>query len=175
MGRIEPAESVTDQDAARVFGEIEAAFGMVPNLFRTYASYPPLLRANWEKVKAVMMQGVLERKTKEAIAVVVSKDNSCEYCVRAHTAILASLGVPDEEVTRIERDLDYAGFSERDRALIEFAARANTDPLGITDDDFEAVRRSGAADAEIIEALGVMELYTGFNKFLDSLAVEMDF
>jgi hypothetical protein len=27
---------------------------MVPNLFKTYAHHPPLLRANWSKVKAVM-------------------------------------------------------------------------------------------------------------------------
>lgn len=28
---------------------------------------------------------------------------------------------------------------------------------------------------EIVEALGVMELFTSFNKFLDSLKVEIDF
>jgi hypothetical protein len=28
---------------------------------------------------------------------------------------------------------------------------------------------------EIVEALGVMELFTAFNKFLDSLNVEVDF
>ncbi len=28
---------------------------------------------------------------------------------------------------------------------------------------------------EIVEALGVMELFTSFNKFLDSLKVEVDF
>ncbi|PJB30954.1 MAG: peroxidase, partial [Deltaproteobacteria bacterium CG_4_9_14_3_um_filter_65_9] len=30
-------------------------------------------------------------------------------------------------------------------------------------------------DAEIVEALGVMELFTAFNKFLDSLEVALDF
>ena len=39
-----------------LFGEIEAAFGMVPNLFRTYAHHPPLLRANWEKVKKLAVE-----------------------------------------------------------------------------------------------------------------------
>jgi hypothetical protein len=33
----------------------------------------------------------------------------------------------------------------------------------------------GATDAEIVEALGVMELFAGFNKFLDSLHVDIDF
>ena len=57
-----------------IFSEIEASFGKVPNLFRTYAHHPPLLRANWEKVKAVMGEGSLSQKAKQAIAVLVSRD-----------------------------------------------------------------------------------------------------
>ena len=37
------------------------------------------------------------------------------------------------------------------------------------------MRSAGASNAEIIEALGVMELFTSFNKFLDSLQVDIDF
>jgi alkylhydroperoxidase family enzyme len=47
--------------------------------------------------------------------------------------------------------------------------------LKITDDEFAALHRVGTTDAEIIEALGVMEVFTAFNKFLDSLQVEIDF
>ncbi len=59
-------------------------------------------------------------------------------------------------------------------ALIAFARKANREPLRITDDEFAALYRAGASDAEIIEALGVMEIFTAFNKFLDSLQVEID-
>jgi alkylhydroperoxidase family enzyme len=37
------------------------------------------------------------------------------------------------------------------------------------------LRQVGASDAEIVEALGVMEVFTSFNKFLDSLQVDIDF
>jgi len=37
------------------------------------------------------------------------------------------------------------------------------------------VRNQGASDAEIVETLGVMEVFTSFNKFLDCLQVEIDF
>jgi len=40
-------------DVKEIFTEIEGAFGMVPNLFKTYSHFPPLLRANWDKVKAL--------------------------------------------------------------------------------------------------------------------------
>lgn len=56
MSRIQPPDSGTiSGQAEEIFKEIEAGFGMVPNLFKTYAHHPPLLEANWNKVKAVMM------------------------------------------------------------------------------------------------------------------------
>ncbi|MDT8318764.1 MAG: peroxidase-related enzyme [bacterium] len=164
-----------EAEAAAVLKEIEKAFGMVPNLFRTYAHHAPLLKANWDKVKAVMMQGNLQRKVKETIAVLVAKDNSCAYCIAAHTAALKSIGISDEEIRRIEEDPDKADFSEKEKALIRFARKANKEPLGITDEEFSALRASGASASEIIEALGVMEVFTSFNKFLDSLQVALDF
>jgi len=158
-----------------IFAEIEGAFGMVPNLFRTYAHHLPLLRANWNKVKAVMMEGSMSQKAKQTIAVLVSRDNSCTYCVAAHTAALRSLGVSEGEIQAIEEDLEKAESSGKEKALIAFARKANFSPHRISDEEFAAVRLTGATDAEIIEALGVMELFTSFNKFLDSLQVDVDF
>ncbi|KIH75911.1 uncharacterized peroxidase-related enzyme [Geoalkalibacter ferrihydriticus] len=160
---------------AEIFVEIKQAFGMVPNLFRAYANHPPLLEANWFKVKKVMMEGVLARKAKEAIAVLVSKDNGCDYCVAAHEAALRSIGVSGEEIKAIENDLQQAEFSRKERALIAFARKANIAPLRIEDSEVKALRDLGADAAEIVEALGVMELFAGFNKFLDALQVEIDF
>jgi len=174
MARIQPSALQTP-DVSAIFQEIEGAFGRVPTLFGTYAQHPPLLQANWNKVKAVMMEGSLRRKAKEAIAVLVSRDNSCSYCVAAHTGALRAIGVTDEELAAIEEDLDRADFSAKEKALINFARKANREPLRISDTEFEALRRTGANDAEIVEALGVMELFTSFNKFLDSLEVEVDF
>jgi uncharacterized peroxidase-related enzyme len=168
-------KSDVSKDVQEIFTEIEGAFGMVPNLFKAYSHFPPLLRANWDKVKALMMQGDLSRKTKEAIAVLVSKDNSCSYCVAAHTAALKSIGVTDEEIEIIENDIERSDFTEKERGLINFARSANKDPNRIRDEEFECLKKAGATESEIVEALGVMELFTAFNKFLDSLNVEVDF
>jgi uncharacterized peroxidase-related enzyme len=174
MSRIVPVTS-QPQNVAAIFQEIEKAFGMVPNLFKTYAHHPPLLQANWNKVKAVMMEGNLTQKVKQTIAVLVSRDNSCSYCVAAHTGALRALGVTDNEISAIEEDPDKADFTPREKALIRFARKANREPLRIPAEEFRALRETGATDAEIVEALGVMELFTGFNKFLDSLEVDLDF
>jgi uncharacterized peroxidase-related enzyme len=155
--------------------EIEQAFGRIPNLFKTYAHHPALLKANWDKVKAIMMQGVLSRKVKETIAVLVSKDNSCNYCVAAHTVALKSIGTTDDEIRRIEQDVAQADFNPKEKALIALARKANLEPLRIADAEFDSLLQAGVSDTEIIEALGVMEVFTAFNKFLDALQIEIDF
>src|SRR5574340_990532 len=103
-------------EAAAILNEIEAAFGRVPNLFKAYAHHPAVLEANWNKAKAVMMGGKLSRKLKEAIAVAVSRDNSCAYCVSAHTAALKSIGVTDAEIKALDEDPGKMGFSDMERA-----------------------------------------------------------
>lgn len=176
MARITTYETSTaTAEVKDIFAEIEGTFGRVPNLFKTYANHVPLLRANWNKVKAVMGEGSLDQKTKQTIAVLVSGDNGCAYCVAAHTGALRAIGVTDDEIKVIEENLAQANFSAKELALISFARKANTNPLRISDEEFTAVKQTGASDAEIIEALGVMELFTAFNKFLDSLQVEIDF
>ncbi|MCF6239493.1 MAG: peroxidase-related enzyme [Candidatus Marinimicrobia bacterium] len=167
-------EQNASEQVSAIFSEIEQAFGRVPNLFRTYAYHPPLLQANWHKVKRVMMEGTLSRKTKEAIAVLVSKDNGCKYCVAAHEGALNAIGVSPEEVQIIENDLNRADFNQKEMALIKLARKANSEPLRGTDDEFAELRQLEASDTEIVEALGVMELFTAFNKFLDILQVEID-
>ncbi len=176
MARIAPLISrLDDPIVSAIFVEIEGAFGMVPNLFQTYAHHPPLLQANWQKVKAVMMAGSLRREVKETIAVLVSKDNSCSYCVAAHTAALLSPGMAAEQIAALETSLDGADFDAKEEALVRFARQANRNPLAIADAEFQALQQAGAQDAEIVEALGVMEVFTSFNKFLDSLQVDIDF
>ncbi len=171
IATVDPAS--VDSQVEEIFAEIHAAFGRIPNLFKTYAHHPPLLEANWYKVKRVMMEGVLPRKVKESIAVLISIDNSCSYCIAAHEGALQSIGISSEEIKTIETDFENAEFSQKEKNLIKLARKANSTPLQISDEEVEAARAAGATDAEIVEALGVMEVFTAFNKFLDTLQVEL--
>ena len=65
-----------------VYEEIKTELGIdfVPNLYKVMASKPGYLEANWNRVKAVMVEpGKLDRLTKEIIAVAVSAVNVCGY------------------------------------------------------------------------------------------------
>lgn len=87
---------------------------------------------------------------------------------------LRSIDVSDQEIRDIKDQIKKADFNEKEQALIRFVRKANLKPLKIKDRDFQALKQTGASDSEIVEALGVMEIFTSFNKFLDSLKVEID-
>ncbi|MDR4507920.1 MAG: hypothetical protein MRJ65_06735 [Candidatus Brocadiaceae bacterium] len=81
----------------------------------------------------------------------------------------------EKEINIIESEIEKSMFTEKERALITFVRKANKDPNRITDKEFEKLKNTGVSNSKIVEALGVMELFTAFNKFLDSLNVEGDF
>ncbi len=91
------------------------------------------------------MEGSLSRKVKETIAVLVSKDNSCSYCVAAHTGALRAIGVTDEELKSIEEDLDQADFSGKEKAsklaplIVELRSLATVQPGYITGKTFRCL------------------------------------
>lgn len=65
-----------------IYEDIKSQLGIdfVPNLYKAMAFMPNYLEANWNKVKAVMVEkGNLDRLTKEIIAVAVSAVLGCKY------------------------------------------------------------------------------------------------
>ena len=79
--RMIPEEEATGK-TKDVYEEIKTGLGIdfVPNLYKVMASKPGYLDANWNRVKAVMVDpGKLDRLTKEIIAVAVSAVNACDY------------------------------------------------------------------------------------------------
>ncbi|MDW7775992.1 MAG: peroxidase-related enzyme [Methanosarcinales archaeon] len=174
MTRIKFIESYEAIDEVKaVYKDIEAAFGMVPNLFKTYANFPALLLTNWEKTKVLLMGGELSRELKEQIAVVVSGANSCNYCVASHSMALSMMGFSQENIDDLTKNLDDPDISPRDKKILEYAKKATLTPHRITDAETDELKSFGLTDSQIVEVLGVMELFTGYNKFLDSLAVPL--
>ncbi|PYV31320.1 MAG: hypothetical protein DMG22_17310 [Acidobacteria bacterium] len=72
----------TDQPSAETRAEFEAFLkerGKVPNMFRTAAHRPEIMRTMTAHFRAVMNTGTVGKKLKEMVAVRVSHLNRCEY------------------------------------------------------------------------------------------------
>jgi AhpD family alkylhydroperoxidase len=85
-------------EAAEVFDEIRVArrSDRVNDFWRALAHDPALLRATWERLRAVMAPGALDPLVKEMIYVAVSTANGCGYCVHSDTASARERGMTPE-------------------------------------------------------------------------------
>jgi len=68
-----------DAATREVFDVFLKERGNIPNMFRTAAHRPEILRTMTAHFRAVMSTGSVDKKLKEMVAVRVSHLNRCEY------------------------------------------------------------------------------------------------
>lgn len=93
------ADGDLSPEAAAVFADIRATrkTDFVNNFWRVLAHDPVSLKRTWESVRQVMAPGALDPLTKELIYVAVSMANSCEYCIRSHSAAARAKGMTEAQ------------------------------------------------------------------------------
>ncbi len=80
MRRIRPLErDEVPETIQAIYDDYMKLRGNVPNMFRTLAHSPELMRQTHEYFKAVMKPGAVSLKIKEMAAVRVSQLHLCDY------------------------------------------------------------------------------------------------
>jgi len=77
LSKISPDQA--DAASRQVFDHFMRERGNIPNMFRTVAHRPEIMRTMNQHFFAVMNTGTVSRKLKEVISVRVSRLNRCEY------------------------------------------------------------------------------------------------
>ncbi len=144
--------------------------GNIPNMFRTIAHRPEIMRTMTAHFRAVMNTGTVEKKLKEMIAVRVSFVNQCDYCLSSHTVLAGKMGVTGEEIDALRRD-NLGCFAERERVALEFAGKLTTDSTRVSDDLF-AKLRAHFDEGEIVEIAAVAGIFNYFNRVNNALQME---
>ena len=85
----------------------------INNFWRVLANDPALLKRTWESLGEVMGPGVLDPKVKEMLYVAVSIANSCEYCIRSHTAAARAKGMSEAELGELLAIVGMASQTNR--------------------------------------------------------------
>ena len=77
LSKLSPDQA--DPASRQVFDHFLRERGNVPNMFRTAAHRPEIMKTMTEHFRTVMTTGTVPRKLKEMVAVRVSHLNRCEY------------------------------------------------------------------------------------------------
>lgn len=91
---------------------------------------------------------------RELMAAFVAKNNECEWCTRAHTAVAAKAYHDETRVAAVLSDLESAPIEEPLRATLRML-RKLTREQAVTADDMRTVLGSGVSREQIEDALAV--------------------
>jgi uncharacterized peroxidase-related enzyme len=175
MTRIKPlsAESVPDlKDSMEAY---QRHLGYVPNSPLILARRPKVVKALaqmasaiWDKESSEVPLGF-----KRLIAYMASRHHGCNYS-GAHAAEAAHrLGEPD---ARIEAVVDYRTsplFSEAERAALDFALAAASQPNAVTGELMEKTLRHWS-EAQVVEIAAAVAFNGFLNRWNDSMAVPLE-
>lgn len=172
MTRIVPVTAdKASEDQQTLLAAVQAQLGMVPNFFGVLAHSPAAMRA-FLGLHEIAGDGALEPQTRERIALAVAEQNSCQYCVSAHTAIGRNAGLAPDEILANRK-----GVSEDAKASAALAfAKALVEQTGnVNDIEFAAVRAAGHSDAEIVEIITHVAMNIFTNLLGKAARIEIDF
>ena len=94
----------------------ERKINFIPNFWKTIANDPDTLERTWESLNQIMKKGALDPLTKELIYIAVSMTNSCEYCIRSHSASAKKKGMSDKMLKEL---IAVVGMANETNRLVE--------------------------------------------------------
>lgn len=169
-------DQVTDPQVRQIYDEIKAelGFGIVPNLFKSMATAPGFLAANWSKFRSTILQGRLPRTLKEMIGIAISQANDSQYALKVHLHGLTALGISEEVLMLLVSDFENCPLPEREKAVIAFGLRAGTRPHDLSAADYQRLYDLGLNEVEVFEIIATANLFIGVNQYTDAIALEID-
>ena len=172
MSRITVVErDHADQEQAQLLDAIQAQLGMVPNFLKVFANSPAALKA-FLGLHEIASSGDLDAQTRERIALALAQQNTCEYCVSAHTAIGRKAGLSNSEIeaNRVGTSLDAKAAS-----AVRFAKSLAEHKGEVTNIELLEIRNAGYSEAEIVEIITHVGLNLLANIIGKASRVEIDF
>lgn len=169
MTAINPDEATGK--AKQLLDGVQQKLGITPNLMRTFANSPAVLKA-YLNFSGALGEGLLNAKLREQIALTVAEANSCEYCLSAHTAIGKMVGLNEGDLTTARQ---AKASDAKTEAALQFAREIVVKRGEVSDADLETVKTAGYGEGEIAEIIAGVALNIFTNYFNHIAQTEVDF
>jgi uncharacterized peroxidase-related enzyme len=161
--KLRPAE--LSPDMAAYFAKCEEKLGFVPNVLKAYSFDGAKLAAFVAMYNDLMLApSGLSKLEREMIAVAVSAQNRCYYCLVAHGAAVRQLSGDPPLGELVAMNYRAARLSARERAMLDFAVKMTTESWLIEEEDREALRRVGFSDRDIWDIAAVAGFFNMSNR-----------
>ncbi|WP_353718282.1 peroxidase-related enzyme [Dyadobacter sp. 676] len=157
MPRIEtPTPENVPADSKPTLDMFTKNIGFTPNMMATFATSPIAFNA-WAVLFGSLSKA-LDVKTRDSIGLAVSEVNGCNYCLTVHSYTAQHMAkLPADEIILARKG--HSSDPMRD-AAVQFARKVIQTRGHVSDADFAAVRGAGYTDANIIEIVALVAMYS---------------
>ncbi|MGH2985893.1 MAG: peroxidase-related enzyme [Solirubrobacterales bacterium] len=153
-----------DPEIRELLSWVEQVEGAVPNHFLLELHFPPHFKAWLKWVRTLWDEGELSFLEIQHVGVAISKANRCPYCAGSFCSVLEHGGGAGRQEVEDFLARDVAALSGRERALVEFALLANTDPHAVTQADIDGLRELGLTDRGVVQLVWVVNMFASSNR-----------
>jgi len=147
------------------FQKCQEKLGFVPNVLTAYAFDNAKLEAFAAFYNDLMLApSGLSKLEREMIAVAVSAQNRCYYCLTAHGAAVRVYSGDPALGEMMVMNYRAAKLTKKQRAMLDFAVKITNESWAIEEDDRETLRRVGFSDRDIWDIAAVASFYNMSNR-----------
>jgi uncharacterized peroxidase-related enzyme len=147
------------------FKKCEEKLGFVPNVLKAYAFDMPKLEAFVAMYNDLMLApSGLSKLEREMIAVAVSSQNRCYYCLVAHGAAVRALSGDPPLGELMVMNYRAARLDKRQRAMLDFAVKLTATPWEVEEEDREPLRGAGFSERDIWDIAAVAGFFNMSNR-----------
>jgi uncharacterized peroxidase-related enzyme len=158
-----PAPLSADMEA--YFAKCQDKLGFVPNVLKAYSFDPAKLSAFVGMYNDLMLApSGLSKLEREMIAVAVSAQNRCYYCLVAHGAAVRQLSGDPVLGELMVMNYRAARLSQRERAMLDFAVKLTAQPWLVGEDERAALRTAGFSDRDTWDIAAVAGFFNMSNR-----------
>ncbi|QHT72233.1 carboxymuconolactone decarboxylase family protein [Rhodocytophaga rosea] len=166
-----PTREQVNEEAQALFDQLQKRLGKVPNLYATIGYSAHALQA-FLQFETSLNQGAFTGKEREAVALVVSQVNGCNYCLAAQTMAAVKRGLTQEETLLIRS----GRASDQKMNTIVQLAKSIAENKGKSAQNLLAqFFEAGYSEAALIELTGLVTVRIFTNYVYALTAIPVDF
>ena len=167
-----PALDPLPEETQRYFDLCVEKLGFVPNVLRAYAFDKAKLDAFTAMYNDLMLApSGLSKLEREMVAVAVSAENRCFYCLVAHGAAVRALSGDPALGEMIAMNYRVAPLTPRQRAMLDFAVLMTRASATIGEADRQGLRDHGLTDRDIFDLASVAGFFNMSNRVASAIAM----
>jgi uncharacterized peroxidase-related enzyme len=142
--------------------------GTLGDIFKLIAIDEKIYSATDQMVQKYLLDETeLSYDMKEAIALLISKENGCKMCVDVHKKIAKMLGLSEPQIEEILQGVETMNVEDKDKALLNFCIKASgKENYKIMKEEIDALKALGWSDVQIVEAVAI----TGYFNYINTLS-----